>query len=106
MNKIRIKILEKIETSAESHIGNAALGYFRTELDNKPRRNNCLNVVAEQGLEAHDRELEAYRSVLKVFYAQSYLTWEQNNLLTSLHQELHITTNEYTEELKKLISDS
>jgi len=104
--KIQIRVLKNIETSAGSCTGNATLGYSRTELDNKPRRNNPLNVVAKQRLQTHERELLAYRLVLKAFYAQTYLTWERNNLLTSLRQELHITSDEYTDELKKLISDS
>jgi hypothetical protein len=106
MKKIQIRVLRNIETSAGSCTGSTTLGYSRAELDNKPRRNNPLNVVANQRLETHDRELMAFRLVLKAFYAQTYLTWERNNLLTSLRQELHITSDEYTDELKKLISNS
>jgi hypothetical protein len=87
MDQIQIRILKYIETSAESCTGSATLGSSRTELDNKSRNstrgNNPLNVVAEQRLETHDRELLAYHSVLEAFYAQTqdHLTWERHNIL-------------------------
>ena len=65
-----------------------------------------MNVMAKQRLERHDRELLAYHSVLEAFYAQSqgHLTWERDDLLTRLRLELHITNNEHTDKLKRLIS--
>jgi len=101
--RIRIKNLKNIKTFVEHCTGSATLGCSRTELDNNPQRNHPLNMVAKKRLKTHDRELLAYHSVLKAFHAQGYLSWERNDLLTNLRKELHITNDEYTDELKLLV---
>eukprot|EP00253_Pinus_taeda_P006308 PITA_06308 len=102
------QILKYTETPVERCTGSAILGSPRTELDNKAQRNNPLNMVAEQRLETHDEELLAYHSVLEAFYAQSqvHLSWERHDFLTSLRLALHITTDERTDKLRRLISQS
>lgn len=108
MDQIQMGILKYIETPAEICTRSVALGSYRTEIDNKNRTNNALNVVAEERLETHHRELLAYHSVLEAFYAQSqsHLTWERENLLSSLRLALHITIDEHIDKLKSLISQS
>ena len=69
MDQIQIGILKYIETPAEICTKSVALGSYRTEIDNKNRTNNPLNVVAKERLETHDRELMAYHSMLEAFYA-------------------------------------
>lgn len=102
------QILKYTKIPAERCRKSAILGSPRSELDNKAHRNNHLNMVAEHRLETHDKELLAYHSVLEAFYAQNQdrLSWERHDLLTSLRLALHITTDEHTDKLKRLISQS
>ncbi|XP_019437705.1 PREDICTED: uncharacterized protein LOC109343719 isoform X1 [Lupinus angustifolius] len=69
------------------------------------RDNGCpispREVIAER---IHRLELHAYRSTLEVMYASSCLSWEQEELLTDLRISLHISNDEHSMELKKLVS--
>lgn len=50
----------------------------------------------------HQLEVNAYRSVLRVFSARKTLSWETELLLADLRVHLHITSEEHLFELEKL----
>lgn len=57
-------------------------------------------VVAER---IHRLELHAYCSTLKAMYASGPLSWEKEELLTNLRISLHISNDEHSMELRKLV---
>ncbi|XP_040364722.1 uncharacterized protein LOC112171995 isoform X1 [Rosa chinensis] len=52
----------------------------------------------------HRLELHAYRQTLMVMHASGSLSWEQEDLLTTLRMSLHITNDEHLMEVRNLIS--
>lgn len=52
----------------------------------------------------HRLELDAYRRTLMVMHASGSLSWEQQDLLTTLRMSLHISNDEHLMEVRNLIS--
>lgn len=52
----------------------------------------------------HKLELYAYRTTMEALYSSGSITWEQEELMTNLRLELHISNDEHLSELRYLSS--
>lgn len=66
---------------------------------------NCsLPLKHDVAATIHRLELHAYRRTLMVMHASGSLSWEQEDLLTTLRMSLHISNDEHLMEVRNLIS--
>ena len=75
-----------------------------------PRSNVCLSpchltTYPTQGRSLdHHLELHSYHRTMMALYSSEHFTWEQEEFMTDLRLQLHISNDEHREELKHLAS--
>ncbi|WOK98118.1 protein EMSY-LIKE 3 isoform X2 [Canna indica] len=70
-------------------------------------RIHCAKMKTDMEIQIHQLQIEAYSSILRAFKADSdVITWEQENLITELRNELRVSLEEHREILRRVNADS
>ncbi|MQM06509.1 hypothetical protein Taro_039330 [Colocasia esculenta] len=73
-----------------------------------PKLNGTKSIPPKRNMASkiHKLELYAYRTTMEALYSHGSITWEQEELMTNLRLELHISNDEHLSELRHLSSKS